>query len=96
MKTETYKRNDGSEGTNYTPEVGDKFKARYSSVRTVKTGIYENHSLGVLTEDGKEIYLKITKGQKTSLEKAGDLTGRTIEFYAYSNEYGDQVGAKAI
>ena len=62
----------------------------------MKTGIYENHSLGVLTEDGKEIYLKITKGQKTSLEKAGDLTGRTIEFYAYSNEYGDQVGAKAI
>lgn len=106
MKQENYVRKDGSTGVTNIPEAGDKYKAKYNTVRSVKTGDYENHSLGVVTADGKEIYLKITQGQKKSLEKAGDLTGRTIEFYQYSLTYTDDktgteqtgsfVGVKAL
>jgi hypothetical protein len=96
MKQEKYTRKDGTEGHNNIPEAGDMFIAKYPTVRSVKTGLYENHSLGVFDpKDDKEetIYLKITPAQKMNLEKHGDITGKTVEFYQYTNEYGDQVGA---
>lgn len=94
MKTEVFEREDGTQGEKYTPEVGDKFVSRYAYVRENTGGKFTNYSLGVTTEDSKEIYIKVTSGQAKGLKKFGDLTGKTVVFYAYSNDFGDQVGAK--
>lgn len=101
MKSEEFTRSDGSKGESFTPEVDDKVVALRDKVGTrenlvVKDGKaikIENHFLEVNYED-KPIFIKITGGQKLRLDKAGDLTNKTITFYKYVNKFGDQIGAR--
>ena len=97
MKTEKFTRNDNSEGITNVPEVGDRFYSRFSKVRTFKGGAYENHSLGVSktdSEDAEVFYVKITNGQKKSLDLKGDINGKWLTFEEYSNDFGKQVGVR--
>lgn len=39
-------------------------------------------------------FVQLTKAQYEKLEKIGALTGKTVEAYHYSNDFGDQVGVR--
>jgi hypothetical protein len=102
MRTKTYVRKDGTEGENYFGEPGDKYVSRFEKVgknenAIVKDGkaiIIKSFFLGVTTPEGKELTLSLTQGQTKNLEKVEDLSGKTLEFTSYENEYGKQIGVK--
>lgn len=103
MKTEEFKRQDGTKGQRYTPEAGDIFEATFPKVGTKqsaatikgKAKIVTNNFLGVKDAKGNEMTIRITGGQKKVLDKTEDLKGKTIVFEEYEHKtYGKQVGAR--
>ena len=96
MKTEEFTRKDGIKGQKYKLEAGDKVVSRFDKPRVNSFGQYENYSLGVTDEKLGEIYVVLTKGQYSKLKDVPSLEGKTIEAYEYENEYGKQVGVKAV
>lgn len=103
MKEVNFEYSDGKQGSRFELEDGDEVISRFEKVgsdsnpRIVKgkAVIIENCYLGVLY-NGQEITVKITGGQKKVLDKAGDLTGKTIKAHKYSNEYGEFVGVRVL
>lgn len=96
MKEEKFTRKDGSKGTTYRLEAGDKVTSRYDEVRENISGEFTNYSLGVETLDKKEVHVRLTQSQTRTLKKSDKLKGKLIEAYEYENEYGKQVGVKVI
>lgn len=78
-------------------EPGDKVVARYEKPIERK-GMYVNYTLGVTHEEHGDIFVKLTGAQFKAVtkEEIGDLTGKTIEAYEYTNDYGKQVGVKVL
>ena len=101
MKTDEFDRKDGTKGTSYRLEDGDKVVAMFDKVGSRENLIVKdgkplkimNHFLGVTYED-KEITLTVTGGQKKVLDKITDLTGKTIIAVGYENDFGEQVGCR--
>lgn len=93
MKETKFQRADGTEGTSYKLEPGDKVTSRFEQPKKQEGGKFENWSLGV-TYQGKEIFLTLTKAQADKLNKIGHLQQKNIEAYEYENQYGKQIGIK--
>ena len=54
---------------------------------------FESYSLGVLF-NGKKIYIRLTGTQGKKLIEAGNIKGKTLSVYKYTNKYGDNLGFK--
>ena len=100
MIKQEYNKKDGSKGEIYKPEDKDEIVSNAKSVydsppkdivvnrgtpkeRVVK-GV-KNYGLSASWK-GKDIFCKMTAGQKKYLDKVGDLTGKTILFESYDNK----------
>jgi hypothetical protein len=95
MKEIKYEKADGSEGSTFVLEAGDKVIAKFSAPRKNEKGIYDSYSLGVEGNNSDETaYVRLSKGQGEKLLKLGDLTGKTIVAYEYSNKFGKFIGVK--
>lgn len=93
MKKVEFDKKDGTKGTKYIAEPGDKVTSRFESPRATTLGKYENYSMGI---EGDIPYLQLTKGQHEKLMQSGNIQGKTIEFYEYENDFGKQTGVKVL
>ena len=94
MKETKFNKKDGSEGTSYKFEAGDKVVANFDAPKKLEGGKYDNWSIGVKLENGEDIYVQLTGAQATKLTESGDIRGKTITAYEYENKYGKQIGVK--
>ncbi|MBD3248459.1 hypothetical protein GF336_00250 [Candidatus Woesearchaeota archaeon] len=93
MKEQEFEKKDGSKGVKYILQAGDKVTSRFAEPRKADIGKFPSYSLGVTTDDGKEVYVQLTEGQFKRLH-GKDLTGKTIVAEEYENEFGKQIGVK--
>ena len=110
MIKQEYKKRDGSAGEIYKPEDKDEIVCNAQSVYesppkdiivnrgTSKERIVKGvKSYGISASwNGKDVFVKMTQGQKKYLDKVGDLTGKTIVFESYDNKVygGKNLGVK--
>lgn len=96
MKTENFKRKDGTEGTKNVLEPGDEFIPRFESPRKNTKGKYDNWSIGIKTvPEGKEVFVQLTKGQAEKLNKMGNVQNKKLVCYEYESHDRKCVGIKA-
>lgn len=107
MKKEDFKKADGTDGTKYRFEKGDKATIVYDKiyVSPERLGVNkttgqafktQDYILGVKTEKEGEIKVNLSKTQAEKLKNREDLQGKNIEAYEYENKYGKQIGIKVV
>jgi len=102
MKKEEFDRKDGSKGYNYKPEVDDVVEAVADTIFSRENLIVKEgkaikimkYGLQVTLTSGEEVFLNLTDGQQKVIKKSEPLTGKTITFESYKNDFGQQVGAR--
>ena len=110
MKQTEFTKKDGSEGIEYKPEADDVIICKADSVyssepravivdkdkETERAVNIVTHGISALWND-KEIFCKLTEGQKKVLDKVEDLMDKSVKFENYeSKNYGTLVGARIL
>lgn len=107
MNSKEFELKNGEKRTSLSFENGDLVRSRFNKVGSNEpyagkkkdgtTFVGQNHYLGVTDlKTNKEVTVTITKGQKASLDKQGDLTGKTLEAYEYVKKSEPNKGKKLV
>lgn len=92
MKTESYPKSNGTEGTRYTLEKGDVIEAMFSKPRETVLGKskYTSYSIKAVWND-KEVFVTLTSGQYKRLMGIGDLEGKKLVAVGYPGPAGKEL-----